>query len=226
MVLRSPQYFYVHNKFGKAQKQYIFTNFGGDQLSGRLASGLNMTDDTFALYHLTGIPHYMPTLKSVQLNEVIAGYCTLDSLFQVLVQYLVASVRFYAEWITSSYPSEHLIFNTSFWTNNNHIEYRHSIISGNFFYKISNMKVIGFSDLSRKMHHLEQNIEAISSNYNSPTSQSSSSIMPILISIQSQISCVFAETIEAVSVLHEKSVNDDPVFFFFFEITTGLITTK
>ena len=60
------------------------------------------------------------------------------------------------------------------------------------------MKATGVSGLFWKMYQLEQKIEAIRSNFNSPTSQSSSSIMPILTSIQSQISCGFAETIEAV----------------------------
>ena len=122
-------------KFGKAQQQYIFTGVGGDQLSGRLASGLNMMDDTFALLP----PHWnptSPTLSSVELNEVIAGYSSLDSSFQVVVQFLLASVIFHAEWIKNNYPSEHPIFNTRFWTNNYHIKYRHSIISGNFFNEI------------------------------------------------------------------------------------------
>ena len=69
-----------HAKFGKAQQQYIFTGVGGNQLSGRLASGLNMMDDTFALLP----PHWnatSPTLSSVELNEVIAGYSSLDSSF-------------------------------------------------------------------------------------------------------------------------------------------------
>ena len=90
-------------KFGKTQQQYIFTGVGGDQLSGLLASGLNTIDDTFALLHWNPT---LPSLSYVEFNEVIAGYCTLDRSFQVVVQYLLASVIFHAEWIKSNYPSE------------------------------------------------------------------------------------------------------------------------
>ena len=61
------------------------------------------------------------------------------------------------------------------------------------------------------MYQLEKKIEAISSNNNSPTPQISSSIMPLLTSIQSQISSGFAETLEAVSALRDRSENDVPV---------------
>ena len=83
------------------------------------------------------------------------------------------------------------------------MKYRYSIKSGNFFNEISNMKTVWVSGLLRKMYQREQKIEAISNNYNSPTLQSSSSIMPLLTLIQSQISSGFTETIKAVSALGE-----------------------
>ena len=96
------------------------------------------------------------------------------------------------------------MLNTRFWSNNYHIKYRCSINSGvNFFNGISNMKALWVSGLLRKMYQREQKIEAISNNYNSPTLQSSSSIMPLLTLIQSQISSGFTETIKAVSALGE-----------------------
>ena len=73
------------------------------------------------------------------------------------------------------------------------------------------MKTVWVSGLLRKMYQREQKIEAISNNYNSPTLQSSSSIMPLLTLIQSQISSGFTETIEAISALGEKNGTDVPV---------------
>ena len=200
-------------KFGKAQQQYIFTGVGGDQLSGRLATGLSMMDDTFASLP----PHWnpnLPCLSTLELREIIAGYDALDSIFQSVIPYLLASIIFHATWIMENYPSQHPLFNTRFWTNNYHIKYRQSIISGNFYNEVSRMKATGVSGLMRKMYLLEQKIDKISDNIiiQSPSSSHSSSaisdILPMLTSIQNQLTTGFAETKEVVSNLIDKTEND------------------
>ena len=134
MVLRSPQFFYVHK--GKLNLEKFNSSIFLLALVvisvWSSASGLNMMDDTFAFLP----PHWNPTsttLSSVKLNEVIAGYSSLDSSFQVVVEFLLASVIFHAVWIKNNYPSGHPIFNTRFWTNNYHIKYRRRIISGKYY---------------------------------------------------------------------------------------------
>ena len=61
------------SKFGRAQQQYIFTGVGGDQLSGRLASGLSMMDDSFALLPPRWNPS-SPCLSILELRDIITGY--------------------------------------------------------------------------------------------------------------------------------------------------------
>jgi len=201
------------SKLGKAQQQYIFTGVGGDQLSGRIAAGLSMMDETFAALP----PHWNPSLSSLslsELKEIIAGYDNLDSTFQTVIPYLLASVIYHSEWVKNHYPSQHPIFNTRFWTNNYHMKYRNSIITGDFYNEISKMKASGVSGLLRKMYTIEKKIDQFNNNMHltSPvlinSSGSLSEIMPILTSIQSQISAGFAETKEAMSNLTENNATE------------------
>jgi len=201
------------SKLGKAQQQYIFTGVGGDQLSGRIAAGLSMMDETFAALP----PHWnpsLPCLSTSELREIIAGYDNLDSNFQTVIPYLLASVIYHSDWIKDHYPSQHSIFNTRFWTNNYHMKYRHCILTGDFYNEVSKMKATGVSGLLKKMYTIEKKIDKFTENMNMPsplltnTSSPLSEIMPMLTSIQSQISAGFAETKEAMSNLSENNVTE------------------
>jgi len=203
------------SKFGKAQQQYIYTGVGGDQQSGRLAAGLSPMDDTFALLP----PHWNPSLpciSTLELREIIAGFSSLDTSFQAVIPYLLASVIFHADWIKINYPSQHPIFNTRFWTNNYFIKYRQCIITGDFSNETSRMKATGVSGVMRKMYLLEKKIDSIQNNLlsNSPSVNNSaclSNVLPILTSIQTQLTTGFSDTKEALSNLratHENEITE------------------
>jgi len=76
------------------------------------------------------------------------------------------------------------------------------------------MKATGVSGLLKKMYTIEKKIDKFTENMNMPsplltnTSSPLSEIMPMLTSIQSQISAGFAETKEAMSNLSENNVTE------------------
>ena len=114
-----------------------------------------MMDDSFALLP----PHWNPSspcLSTLELREIITGYETLDTTFQAVIPYLLPSIIYHASWVKENYPAHHPIFNTRFWTDNYHIKYRQSILTGNFFNEVIKMKATGVSGLMRKMYLLEQ----------------------------------------------------------------------
>ena len=110
-----------------------------------------MMDDTFA----SQPPHWNSNLiflSTSELREIIAGYDTLDAIFQSVIPCLLASTILHATWIMVNYPSQHPLFNTRFWTNDYHIKYRQSIISSNYHDEVSRMKATGVSGLMRKIY--------------------------------------------------------------------------
>ena len=80
----------------------------------------------------------------LELREIVTRYKPMDTTFQAVIPYLLASIINHASWVQKHYPAQHPIFNIRFWTNNYHIKYRQSILTGHFFNAVRKMKQLEY----------------------------------------------------------------------------------
>jgi len=96
---------------GNVQDRYIFAGAGGDQIVGRAASGLPITDLRFAVLP----PHFsnedLEILNSIGWHSILPGYNNYPSSFKRIVPFLLASLVHHSEWLKEFFPIGHPLFN-------------------------------------------------------------------------------------------------------------------
>jgi hypothetical protein len=103
---------------GPVQSRYILEGEGGDQMCGRAATGLPITDVTFA-----NLPAHILTLESglttAVWDDILPGYTTYYPLnFREVVPYLLASLVYHRSYllaIQDKHP-QHPLFLQTVWT--------------------------------------------------------------------------------------------------------------
>lgn len=103
---------------GPVQSRYILEGEGGDQVCGRAATGLPLTDTSFA-----NLPAHFLTadngVTSEEWERILPGYSTYYPLsFREVIPYLLASLvyhRVYLQELQSSHP-RHPLFLQNVWT--------------------------------------------------------------------------------------------------------------
>ena len=94
---------------GNVQDRYLFAGAGGDQLTGRVLSGLPFNEPSFASLP----PHFSADgLAQVVWSTVLPLYPRLPETFKRAVPYLLASICFNEQWLRSTLPTHHPLFNT------------------------------------------------------------------------------------------------------------------
>jgi len=94
---------------GNVQDRYLFAGAGGDQLTGRVLSGLPFNEPSFASLP----PHFTADgLAQVSWPTVLPLYPRLPETFKRAVPYLLASICFHEQWLRSTLPDHHPLFNT------------------------------------------------------------------------------------------------------------------
>ena len=104
---------------GPVQSRYILEGEGGDQVCGRAASGLPLTDVSFANLP----PHFLLSeeecLSSAQWEDILPGYSTFyPSTFRVVIPYLLASLIHHQPYLAGLQASNprHPLFLQRVWT--------------------------------------------------------------------------------------------------------------
>ena len=102
---------------GPVQSRYILEAQGGDQLCGRAASGLNITNNEFSSLP----PHFDTRNGSIltvnEWDNILPGYSTFyPALFRPVISFLLASVVHHRNWLITTLPQSHPLFNTRLWT--------------------------------------------------------------------------------------------------------------
>jgi hypothetical protein len=94
---------------GNVQDRYLFAGAGGDQLTGRVLSGLPFNDSSFASLP----PHFdQEGIRSIAWNSILPLYPKLPDTFKQALPHLLASICYHEEWLRSSLPSHHPLFST------------------------------------------------------------------------------------------------------------------
>ena len=102
---------------GPVQSRYILEAQGGDQLCGRAASGLNITNNEFSSLP----PHFDTRNGSIltvnEWDNILPGYSTFyPPQFRPVISFLLAYVAHHRNWLTATLPGSHPLFNTRMWT--------------------------------------------------------------------------------------------------------------
>jgi hypothetical protein len=94
---------------GPVQSRYILEGEGGDQVCGRAASGLPLTDDSFANLP----PHFLGSdedfLSTAEWEDILPGYSTFYPLnFREVIPFLLASLVYHVPYLAGvwSYPAQ------------------------------------------------------------------------------------------------------------------------
>ena len=92
---------------GGVQNRYLFAGAGGDQLTGRVLSGLPFNDSTFASLP----PHFDSNgLALIQWPVVLPLYPRLPETFKRALPYMLASICYHEEWLRATLSPRHPIF--------------------------------------------------------------------------------------------------------------------
>jgi hypothetical protein len=95
---------------GNVQDRYLFSGAGGDQLTGRVLSGLSFNDSTFASLP----PHFnQEGTNLIQWDTILPLYSMLPDTFKQALPYLLASICYHEEWLRTVLRSNHPLFFTA-----------------------------------------------------------------------------------------------------------------
>jgi hypothetical protein len=94
---------------GNVQDRYLFAGAGGDQLTGRVLSGLPFNDPAFASLP----PHFdQEGLRLISWDSILPLHSRLPHTFKQALPYLLASICYHEEWLRSTLPPHHPLFST------------------------------------------------------------------------------------------------------------------
>ena len=128
---------------GNVLDRYIFADAGGDQFVGQAATGMPMTDSSFA----TLPPHLKPA-DFVQISEhgwsnLLPGYEHYPACFQGVIPYLFASIVYHEEFLRQNLDAQHPLFSTTIFTRGYVEKYRNRILVGEWKCEESGMVATG-----------------------------------------------------------------------------------
>jgi hypothetical protein len=140
----------------------------GDQLVGRVVSGLPVNDARF-----TTLPPHLPCNEILRLAEedwgnILPDYNTYPQSFRSTIPYLLASLVFHSEWLRSTLPSNHPVFNLRVFTNGFVSRLLAVVENGYNYCSLSGMTASGIpkhvtisvqvDQLSKRLEHLESGL--------------------------------------------------------------------
>ena len=128
------------------QSRYILEGEGGDQVCGRAASGLPLTEVSFA----TLPPHFLSSdaesMTAAQWEEVLPGYSTVYPLnFREVIPFLLASLVYHQPYLAQMQARQprHPLFLQRVWTNGTLLHLKDAVGAGCSRNPISKMTVTG-----------------------------------------------------------------------------------
>jgi hypothetical protein len=115
---------------GNVQDRYIFLDSGGDQFVGRSAGGLPLSDSKFA----TLPPHFssedLDEIQKFGWEHILPSFYNFHAKFQVVVQYLFASLVFHVDFLQAHLSPEHPLFQTAAFTGGWVDKYKGQVLLG------------------------------------------------------------------------------------------------
>jgi hypothetical protein len=154
---------------GPVQSRYILEGGGGDQLCGRAATGLPLTEASFADLP----PHFDvsngPVMSLAEWEDILPGYATFyPSSFRQVIPFLLASIVFHKDYLRTKFKSNHHFFLQRIWTSGLVDRLSNNVLVGCGRHPISRMFAAGIPPhillanqiiaLENSVHNLKVNI--------------------------------------------------------------------
>ena len=129
---------------GPVTSRYIMEGEGNDQLAGRAATGLPITEPEFADLP----PHFDQSEGAVlsvdQWEEILPGYSTFyPQSFRQVLPFLLASLVYHRNYLKDNLSASHPIFLTRLWTSNTINELSEKIYCGTGKHPVTQMTATG-----------------------------------------------------------------------------------
>lgn len=121
--------------------RYILNCEGGDQLCGRAATGLPLTDSDFAVLP----PHFAgPVVTPEEWDEILPGYATFfPGNFKPVLPFLVASLAYHLDFLRENLPANHLFRHSRLWLSNKLTVWKPHVLTGNGHNNASKLSATG-----------------------------------------------------------------------------------
>jgi hypothetical protein len=110
---------------GNIQDRYLFGGNGGDQLTGRVVSGLPNTNTSFS----TLPPHFSPECN-VNWDLILPCYNQYPNTFKQVVPYLLASLVYHEQWLKDNLNITHPLFSSALFSSGELKSYRPFVLLG------------------------------------------------------------------------------------------------
>ena len=129
---------------GPVTSRYIMEGQGNDQLCGRAATGLPITEPSFA-----DLPAHFDlsageVLSVTQWEEILPGYSTFyPQSFRQVLPFLLASICFHRQFLVDNLPATHPLFLTRLWTSGLVATLEQKVHTGTGQHPVTRMRATG-----------------------------------------------------------------------------------
>lgn len=149
---------------GNVQDRYLFSGEGGDQLCGRAAAGLPITDELFAALPPRLTPDAILSICDDDWSTILPGYTSYPVRFRAVIPYLLASLLHHVEWLKTNLLPAHPLFSSRFWTSGRISSMRDKVLVGHGRCEITCLEATGVPHhlvTAARVKELAQEVEAL-----------------------------------------------------------------
>lgn len=150
---------------GNVQDRYLFAGAGGDQLTGRVLSGLPFNDSSFASLP----PHFEPEgTQMISWDSIHPLYPRLPDTFKQALPHLLASICYHESWLRESLAADHPLFSTRLFASGIVATLKPHVVTGSTRCPLTGLDATGIpphlamaNELTAVVNHTQQLKEAL-----------------------------------------------------------------
>lgn len=191
---------------GNVQDRYLFAGAGGDQLTGRVLSGLPFNEPSFASLP----PHFsVHGLAQVAWTTVLPLYPRLPETFKRAAPYLLASICFHEQWLRSTLPAHHPLFNTHLFASGQVATLKAHVTAGRSHCPLTGMSATGIPPhlvLSNELVDVAKQTEVLKDALLQKCSQLPSELVTVMLK-RFSINGAIPVTLDDIKALLNNAVN-------------------
>jgi hypothetical protein len=136
---------------GKVQDRYLFAGAGGDQLTGRMLSGLSFNQCSFALLP----PHFTEAgMQLIDWDRIMPLHSRLPDTFKRALPHLLASICYHESWLKETLPPAHQIFSTRLFASGLLATLKPHVLGGSNVCSITGLRATGIPSHLAIAHEL------------------------------------------------------------------------
>jgi hypothetical protein len=150
---------------GNVQDRYLFAGAGGDQLTGRVLSGLPFNQSSFAALP----PHFTEEgIRLINWDNIMPLYAQLPDTFRRALPQLLASICYHETWLKATLAANHPLFSTHLFASDAMAPLKPHLLAGSTRCSLTGMQATGIpahlamaNELSAVVSQTQQLKEAV-----------------------------------------------------------------